>query len=175
MWTGIDIGFSTRRPTAGIGFLVGGQLDLENCFGVDACHQLAQGGPYDMVAIDGPVLPSGQNNENVRNVEKVFCKGPFQRRCKPGMSHVRGTAIRLREEAGKAADILSDTTNRSRVNFLFLRARQGQIIEAFPKRFLVCVWMMTFMQPCPHCGEVKSSSGFIASGRRWGLLGTYTG
>jgi len=137
---GIDVGFSTRRPTAGIGFLVGGQLDLKNCFGVDACKMLEQRGPYDMVAIDGPVMPKAQNGENIRNVERVFCKGPFQRRCKPGMSHVRGTGRRLRQEAGKAADILSDTTNRSRVSFSFPRLREGAIIEAFPNAFLgVCL------------------------------------
>lgn len=137
---GIDIGFSTRRPTAGIGFLVGGQLDLKNCFGVDACKLLEQRGPYDMVAIDGPVLPSGQNSETVRNVERVFCKGPFQRRCKPGMSHVRGTGMRLREQAGKAADVISNETAELRLVASFPRVRQGAIIEAFPNAFLgVCL------------------------------------
>lgn len=136
----LDIGFSTKKPTAGIGFLVGGELELRNCFGVDACSQLEQRGPYEIIAIDGPVLPKEANTEKVRDVERVFCKGMFQKRCKPGMSHVRGTGIRLREEAGTAADILSDTTNCSRVNVSFPGVRKGAIIEAFPNAFLgVCL------------------------------------
>jgi hypothetical protein len=48
--------------------------------------------------------------------------------------------MRLREQAGKAADILSDTTSLFRVNLSFPQVRQGAIIEAFPNAFLgVCL------------------------------------
>lgn len=115
-------------------------MDLKHCFGVDACKQLERGGPYDMIAIDGPVLPFGADKQRFRNVERLFCKGLFQRRCKPGLSHVRGTGTRLREEAGKAADILSDTTRKSQMTSSFPRVREGAVIEAFPNAFLgVCL------------------------------------
>lgn len=162
---GIDIGFSTRRRTAGVGILVGGQLDLKHCFGVDACKQLERGGPYDMIAIDGPVLPFGADKQRFRNVERLFCKGLFQRRCKPGLSHVRGTGTRLREEAGKAADILSDTTRKSQMTSSFPRVREGAVIEAFPNAFLgVCLEDEVYATK-PRLPRRKNLAGSMSSGR----------
>lgn len=83
---GLDIGFSAVRPTAGIGFFVENRFDLRNCLGLNACEQIVQAGPHDIIAIDGPITPEHQNSER-RNVEQLFCKGLFQRRCKPGILH----------------------------------------------------------------------------------------
>jgi len=138
---GLDVGFSTAKPTAGIGLWVDNHLkQLANCHGVEACARIAAAGDYDIVAIDGPVIPEGQSTRQRRNVERVFCRGLFQRRCKPGFSHVRGTGIRLREEAGTAADRLSNSTMGSRVTSIFPHVRKGAVIEAFPNAFLgVCL------------------------------------
>jgi hypothetical protein len=133
---GLDVGFSTKRPTAGIGLWVDNRLELTNCHGVKACAQIAAAGDYDIVAIDGPVIPEGQDIQQKRNVERAFCHGLFQRRCKPGFSHVRGTGIRLREEAGTAADLLSNSTKGSRVTSIFPHVRKGMVVEAFPNAFL---------------------------------------
>jgi hypothetical protein len=138
---GLDIGFSTTKPTAGIGLWVDNHLkQLTNCHGIEACARIVAAGYYDIVAIDGPVIPEGQHIRQKRNIERVFCRGSFQRRCKPGFSHVSGTGVRLREEAGTAADRLSNSTNGSRVASTFPRVRQGAVIEAFPNAFLgVCL------------------------------------
>jgi hypothetical protein len=137
---GLDIGFSTTRPTAGIGLWVDNRLVLTNCHGVEACARVAAAGDYDIVAIDGPVIPEGQDIRQSRNIERVFCHGLFQRRCKPGFSHVRGTGVRLREEAGTAANLLSNSTMGSRVTSVFPHVRKGTVIEAFPNAFLgVCL------------------------------------
>ena len=137
---GLDIGFSDRRPTAGIGIWVDEKLQLSNCFGRVACERIMAAGDYDIVAIDGSVIPSGKDVAQRRGVERLFARGPFQKRCKPGMSHVRGTGIRLREEAGRAADVLVGSTLASRVTTRFPRVREGAIIESFPNAFLgVCL------------------------------------
>jgi hypothetical protein len=137
---GLDIGFSITRATAGIGLWVENRVELKNCHGVDACERIKAAGDYDIVAIDGPLIPECQDVRQVRNVEKVFCRGLFQRRCKPGYSHVRGTGIRLREEASKAADLLSNSTRCSRVTSNFPHVRKGTVVEAFPNAFLgVCL------------------------------------
>jgi len=51
----------------------------------------------------------------VRPVERLFSSGLFQNRCKPGMSHVRGTGTSLREAAGFAASFANRLTSDSRV------------------------------------------------------------
>jgi hypothetical protein len=137
---GLDVGFSATKPTAGIGLWVDNRLELTNCHGFEACPRIAAAGDYDIVAIDGPVIPEGQDIRQRRNVERVFCHGLFQRRCKPGFSHVLGTGIRLREEAGTAADLLSNSTRGSRVTAIFPHVRKGTVVEAFPNAFLgVCL------------------------------------
>jgi hypothetical protein len=136
---GLDVGFSCTRPTAGIGVCANDRLELTNCYGIEACARIAAKGDYDIVAIDGPVIPEGQQIRE-RHVERVFCQGLFQRRCKPGLSHVSGTGIRLREEAGNAADLLSNRTTGSRVTSIFPHVRKGTVVEAFQNAFFgVCL------------------------------------
>jgi hypothetical protein len=64
----------------------------------------------------------------------------FQKRCKPGMSHIPNTGVRLREEADKAADLLFDALRDPQDASSFPRVGKGPIIEAFPNAFLgVCL------------------------------------
>ena len=78
----------------------------------------------------------------MRTVERLFASGPFQRRCKPGFSHVIGTGLRLREAAGRAADCLATVAtpdDKCRRRFLG-GVRPESIVEAFPNAFLgVCL------------------------------------
>jgi hypothetical protein len=137
---GLDIGFSTTRRSAGVGVFDGKQIKLTNRFGVDACKHLVGFGRYDIVAIDGPVVPRDHDVAGSRAVERLFCRGSFQKRCKPGLSHIPNTGVRLREEAGKAADLLFDALDDPHDTSLFPRVRKGPIVEAFPNAFLgVCL------------------------------------
>jgi hypothetical protein len=137
---GLDIGFSTTRRSAGVGVYDGEQIKLIDCFGVEACKSLIRFGTYDIVAIDGPIVPKDFDITEVRLVERLFCRGLFQKRCKPGMSHIPNTGVRLREEAGKAADLLFDALHDPQNVSSFPRVRKGPIIEAFPNAFLgVCL------------------------------------
>lgn len=67
----------------------------------------------------------------------------------------------LREEAGKAADVLSDSTGVSpRVTGSFPRVRQGAVIEAFPNAFLgVCL-----------TDEVYATTLTLGRGKKFGWL-----
>ncbi|MGB8628891.1 MAG: hypothetical protein WCD69_05805 [Xanthobacteraceae bacterium] len=137
---GLDIGFSVTRRSAGVGLFDGQQVKIKHCYGIDACSLIVRSGRYDIAAIDGPVVPKGYNINEARAVERLFCRGLFQKRCKPGMSHIPNTGVRLREEAGKAADLLFDVLDDPHDTSLFPRVRKGPIIEAFPNAFLgVCL------------------------------------
>lgn len=132
---GLDVGFSRTRPSAGIGVFDGVQNQLRNCFGTEACKLLADQGPYDIIAIDGPIVPIGFRTQKLRAVESLFCRDVFQKRCKPGMSHISGTGVRLRMEAGKAAATLSALVEND-PSPPFPLVRRGAIVEAFPNAFL---------------------------------------
>ena len=135
------MGFSPRKRTAGLARLAGGKCFFSCCSGSEADAELARFGIYDLIAIDGPILPEGRKNLTmVRPAERLFSRGLFQKRCKPGMSHVRGTGIKLREAAGIAANFAASLTTDSRVTAFFPRVRDGAVVEAFPNAFLgVCL------------------------------------
>jgi hypothetical protein len=136
----IDIGFSKSRRTTGVG-LLHLERDLRRVCGVDAATTLIlMRAPFTIIAIDGPIIPEGQSSEQVRPVERAFCKGFFQGRCKPGMSHVPCTGKQLRSAAGEAADGLAAAAPLSPDAGFFPLVRNGSIIEAFPNAFLgVCL------------------------------------
>jgi hypothetical protein len=137
---GLDIGFSTTRRSAGVGAFDGKQIKLIACFGAEACRSLIGFGRYDIIAIDGPVVPTDYGIGKARPVERLFCRRSFQKRCKPGMSHIPNTGVRLRQEASNAADLLVDALDDQHDASLFPRVRKGPIIEAFPNAFLgVCL------------------------------------
>jgi hypothetical protein len=50
---GLDIGFSVTRPSAGVGFFDGQQVETKHCKGIDACRLIVRSGRYDIAAIDG--------------------------------------------------------------------------------------------------------------------------
>jgi hypothetical protein len=135
---GLDVGFSATRPSAGIALFDGQQVRTAHCYGVDACSSIIRSGRYDVIAIDGPLVPKGY--ESARAVERLFSRGLFQRRCKPGMSHIATTGVRFREEANNAADLLVEALSDRQRTSLFPRVRQGDVIEAFPNAFLgICL------------------------------------
>jgi hypothetical protein len=134
-----DVGYSAR-PTAGIGQLLDGKVVLERVVGGPAAFgRLEFDMPYDVIAIDGPIIPKEHDASLVRTIEGVFQRGKFQRRCKCAASHVPRTGQQLRAAAGQAADSLA------KLSAVALDARgplvrSGRIVEAFPNAFLgVCV------------------------------------
>ncbi|HSY49785.1 MAG TPA: hypothetical protein VLC46_13310 [Thermoanaerobaculia bacterium] len=135
---GVDIGFSQHRRTNGIAVFRGGSLVRAERLSVaerdEALKSLAH---VDIVAIDAPLLPLGTSETFRRQCERTFSRGAFQKRCKPGMSHIRGTGQTLRQHGGRAAAQLIDanavsTPEQALPHLLF----GSNIVEAFPNAFL---------------------------------------
>jgi predicted nuclease with RNAse H fold len=119
---GLDIGWSRRRRSNGIAVLRDDDLVVERLSVDDRNEALRTLENVDVVAIDAPLLPSNADEALPRECERIFSRGDFQRRCKPGMSHVRGTGQTLRAHGGSAAQLA--------------RTGAGTIVEAFPNAFL---------------------------------------
>jgi predicted nuclease with RNAse H fold len=135
---GVDIGFSERRRSNGIAVVRDGQLIRAERLSVSerdaALRELRD---VDVVAIDAPLLPPGTNDTLPRYCERVFTLGRFQKRCKPGMSHIRGTGQRLREHGRQAAEqLLIARSFRPSTQPMQRVWPDAPIVEAFPNAFL---------------------------------------
>lgn len=136
---GIDVGLTLLKKTSGVcrtgeaGVLVA-HTYIDKLSRLNALVPVQQ---FDMLAIDGPVLPAGTLHYDRRVCETAFVTGAFQRRCKPGLSHVAGTGQALRRAGcDTAAQFAAETTGEAAVTDL-PRIQQGRnIIEAFPNAFL---------------------------------------
>jgi predicted nuclease with RNAse H fold len=135
---GVDIGFSLRRRSNGIAIVRDGELIRAERLSVEerdtALRSLTN---VDVVAIDAPLLPPGGLPTMQRECERTFSRGAFQKRCKPGMSHIRGTGQLLREHGRRAAEHLAGANALRPSAGLFPRVwRDTAIVEAFPNAFL---------------------------------------
>lgn len=135
---GVDIGFSERRRSNGIAVVRDGKLTRAERVSVSerdaALRELRD---VDLVAIDAPLLPRGTADTLPRYCERVFSLGLFQKRCKPGMSHIRGTGQRLREHGRQAAEqLLVAQSFRPSLQPLQRVWPDAPIVEAFPNAFL---------------------------------------
>lgn len=136
---GVDVGFSTTRKSTGVGWYRDGKICLNHDFRRPACDLILNRKPFDVIAIDGPVLPKTAPENVLRAVERLFGSGAFARRCKPGMSHW-GFGQNLRKAAAEAAAYLSAAVPINAALPAMPRVVDGAIIEAFPNAFLgVCL------------------------------------
>jgi hypothetical protein len=135
---GIDVGFSKRRRTTGIAWSVDGKVEAIKTY-TDwerRRQQLPANQSFAVIAIDGPLLPDGAELTAERQCERVFTRGAFQKRCKPGLSHF-GLGLHLRNAARETAEQFTDLATplplpQSGPHVIF-----GQpIIEAFPNAFI---------------------------------------
>jgi hypothetical protein len=134
---GVDVGFSTTRPTTGIACLDGDRLHLERAGtaweGREA--KIPHGFQPFVIAIDGPLLPKGSALNIRRHVESVFIRAPFHNRCRPGLSH-HGVGLELREASSDACAQFSRILAASVSANSGTVRREGPIVEAFPNAFL---------------------------------------
>jgi predicted RNase H-like nuclease len=135
---GVDIGFSERRRSNGIAILRDGELiRTERVSVAQRDATLRSLSEVDVVAIDAPLLPAGVAATTARACERTFSRGKFQKRCKPGMSHVPGTGHLLREHGRRAAQHLIDANALLASTADFPRVcSDAAIVEAFPNAFL---------------------------------------
>jgi predicted nuclease with RNAse H fold len=140
---GIDTGLTFLQRTSGI-CRTGTSGDVVDHTYVDRASRLAALAPvanYHLLAIDAPVLPSGLLNYDVRPCEKLFVWGAFQKRCKPGESHVSGTGQALRRAGLDTAKSFEENISNDSRSAPFPKViESSNVIEAFPNAFLgVCV------------------------------------
>jgi len=134
---GLDLGFSATRSSSGVAFLNRSRLSVgcATSSWETRVEILVDCTKAEAVALDAPVLAI--NNYERRACERVFTLGRFQRRCKPGLSHVRGTGRELRDAGFESAQQLSHLASECDLAVQFPRIRSGKnIVEAFPNAFL---------------------------------------
>lgn len=132
---GIDVGFSKSRPTTGIAWSKG------RAFKAARTHtdwqrrsQHIPATKFSVIAIDGPLLPLGSDDSLDRLCERMFIRGAFQSRCKPGLSHI-GYGRDLRRAAADTAEQVVHLADRNGVVEKAIR-NGASIVEAFPNAFL---------------------------------------
>jgi hypothetical protein len=135
---GIDIGFSEHRRSTGIAVVRDGRLIRAERLSVrERDAALRSLSDVDAIAIDAPLLPPGTADTFPRHCERVFSRSVFQKRCKPGMSHIRGTGQLLREHGRRAAEqLLAAQPFRPSTHPLQRVWQDAPIVEAFPNAFL---------------------------------------
>ena len=136
---GIDVGLSLLEPTSGV-CRTGHSGDSVSHTYIDRLSRLAALGAqhrFAVLAIDGPVLPRGTLHYSARPCEKVFVWGAFQRRCKCGESHIRGTGQALRRAGVDTAHAFEGTVCGGVAHQGYPRVfASHNIVEAFPNAFL---------------------------------------
>jgi predicted RNase H-like nuclease len=138
---GLDVGFSQDRPTSGVAHLDSTSLRLGHATSEWSSRERVLGpiNTVEVAAVDAPIVPDVAHGQ--RDVERLLSSGIFQRRCKPGASHVRGTGQGLRQAGRETASQLASVTPERPLPKEFPRAWKGtNIVEAFPNAFLgVCL------------------------------------
>jgi predicted nuclease with RNAse H fold len=140
---GIDAGLTLLHRTSGV-CRTGISGDLVDHTYIDLASRLLAVAPvvnYSVLAIDAPVLSGAVLNYEVRACEKVFVWAGFQKRCKPGESHVGGTGQALRRAGVETARAFAPHVTGADLAAAIPRVIEGHnIVEAFPNAFLgVCV------------------------------------
>lgn len=133
---GLDIGYSRTRRSNAIAEIREGELHLSKSTVARRNEKLIELRDVDVIAIDAPIVPIGCSPETPRLVERIFSRGPFQKRCKPGMSHVPDTGRQLREHGAESARLAATAARwTSPPPFPTVVPGVG-IVEAFPNAFL---------------------------------------
>ncbi|KWV47698.1 hypothetical protein AS026_13045 [Rhizobium altiplani] len=133
---GIDVGFSRSRPTTGIAWSKGGAFKATKTY-TDwqrRSQHIPSATTFAVIAIDGPLVPLGSADSLERLCERIFIRGSFQVRCKPGLSH-HGYGRDLRRAAAETAEQVVHLAARNTVVERTVRIG-ASIIEAFPNAFL---------------------------------------
>lgn len=137
---GLDVGFSATRPSSGVARLgADGAVRLGHTTSAwEARREFTGTDLADVAAIDAPYTTAGA--AAVRGCERVFTLGAFQRRCKPGLSHVPGTGQNFRAAGWASAQQLRHLAPTRELATDFPRVDGCNIVEAFPNAYLgVCL------------------------------------
>ncbi|MCA1442091.1 DUF429 domain-containing protein [Ensifer sp. IC4062] len=132
---GIDVGYSPSRPTTGIAWSIGdvcGAARTHTDWDRRRLH-IPASATYSVIAIDGPLMPSDAPDDLDRVCERLFIRGAFHARCKPGLSH-HGHGLALKKAAAETAAQVRHLAAASMIGKSVIPG--AAIIEAFPNAFL---------------------------------------
>ncbi|WEX88915.1 DUF429 domain-containing protein [Sinorhizobium garamanticum] len=132
---GIDVGYSLSRPTTGIAWCVDGNLGCARTHSDWDRRQrhIPESTTFSIIAIDGPLMPPDAPDELDRSCERLFIRGAFHARCKPGLSH-HGHGLALRKAAAETAAQVRHLAAAPMIGKSVIPG--AAIIEAFPNAFL---------------------------------------
>jgi hypothetical protein len=135
---GIDVGLTLVTPTSGVCRTGQAGFVLDHVYSDRYSREAALGtSTFDVLAVDGPVLPGSQLNYAPRICEKIFVWNPFQTRCKPGESQVPGSGRALRRGGCDTAWQWHREVSGAALSAPFPRVWPDKnIVEAFPNGFL---------------------------------------
>lgn len=133
---GLDIGFSARSRTNALAEIENGELRVVKLNVEERDAELERAKDVDVIAIDAPIVPEGCALTEPRLVEQIFCRGIFQKRCKPGASHVAGTGHQLRSHGSRAAALIANAARWDSALPFPTVLPHSAIVEAFPNAFL---------------------------------------
>jgi predicted nuclease with RNAse H fold len=145
---GLDVGFSATRRSSGVARLgPGGDVRVGHTTSAwEARRELTGTERADVVAIDAPYTTSAAGA--ARSCERVLARGAFQRRCKPGLSHVRGTGRTFRAAGWDSARQLKALAPARALAAEFPRVDGCNVVEAFPNAWLgVCLPAELYAEP----------------------------
>lgn len=133
---GVDVGFSKSRATTGIAWSKNGE------FGAARTHSdwerrsqhIPASTKFSVIAIDGPLIPVGSDDSLDRLCERLFIRGAFQTRCKPGLSN-HGYGKDLQRAAAETANQVLHLAEHN-ANLTRAIRDENFIIEAFPNAVL---------------------------------------
>lgn len=133
---GLDVGFSATSRTNALAEIENGELRLVKLTVSERDAKLARLRDVDVIAIDAPLVPADCAIDRPRLVEQIFCRGPFQKKCKPGASHVPGTGQLLRKHGALSADAIARAARWSTPPPFPTIIDGAGVVEAFPNAFL---------------------------------------
>lgn len=120
-YVGVDVGWAAQKRTNGIAVLDGDRVvTLKRCTRDERDELLRALTDIDTIAIDAPLVDASVDAAAFRPCERTLMQGVFQKRCKPGASHIRGTGRLLRAEGTRVAGVVHGR----------------KVVEAFPNAFL---------------------------------------
>lgn len=133
---GIDVGFSKSRPTTGIAWSVKNKSGATKTYSdwERRRQHIPASTQFSVIAIDGPIVPIGSDDDLNRLCERLFIRGAFQTRCKPGLSN-HGYGKDLRRSAAETVDQVLHLAKHNGFMMNAIR-KEAFIIEAFPNAFL---------------------------------------
>ncbi|MCA1407445.1 DUF429 domain-containing protein [Ensifer sp. IC3342] len=132
---GIDVGYSLSRPTTGIAWCVDGNLGCARTHSDWDRRQrhIPESTTFSIIAIDGPLMPPNAPDGLDRSCERLFIRGAFHARCKPGLSH-HGQGLALRKATAAVAVQVRHLAAAPMIGKSVIPG--AAIIEAFPNAFL---------------------------------------